>query len=111
MNPIFTGSVENGRLKVQDKPRFDNYLNGLHGPVQIRIEKETRRRSNNQNRYYWAVVVGEIAKHTGHDPEQVHELLKYQFSPKWHFNTGPILDSSIPTSTTRLDTLQSVDYT
>ena len=57
-----------------------------------------------------------IAEHTGHDPEQVHELLKQMFSPKWYFpglhhNSASTPDLTLPTSTTRLDTLQFVEYT
>jgi hypothetical protein len=58
--------------------------------------------------------------HTGHDPEQIQELLKQMFSPKWHFARSfqpkanrVILDevAGIPTSTTRLGTLEFTDYT
>jgi hypothetical protein len=72
------------------------------------MEKVTHQRSNQQNRYYFGVVVAEIAKHSDHDPEQVHELLKQMFSPKWHFVKSfqpsarrPVLEevSGIPTST------------
>jgi hypothetical protein len=64
--------------------------------------------------YYWGVVVHEIAKHTGHDPEQIHEALKHMFAPRWHLLAGgpfgtPVKD--IPTSTTRLDTLEFTEYT
>jgi hypothetical protein len=64
------------------------------------------------------VVVHEIAKHTGYDPEQIHELLKQMFSPKWHYAGGTLDDDGekrisirIPTSTTRLDTLEFTEYT
>ena len=60
-----------------------------------------------QNRYYWGVVVKEIAQHTGHDPEQVHEALKQMWSPKWHFGANV----SVPSSTIRLDILAFLDYT
>jgi hypothetical protein len=42
----------------------------------------------------------------GHDPEQIHELLKQLHSPKWHLG-----DKAIPTSTTKLDTIEFVEYT
>ena len=76
--------------------------------VEVSVEKLTHPRTNSQNRFYWGVVVKEIAQHTGHDPEQVHEWLKQIHSPKWHpygQNNG-----GIPTSTTRLDTLAFTDY-
>lgn len=36
-------------------------------------------RSNNQNRYYWGVVVNELSEHTGFTPDEVHEILKHKF--------------------------------
>jgi hypothetical protein len=52
---------------------------------------------------------------TGHDPEQIHELLRQMFSPSWHFtmplkDSGKWLEVAIPTSTTRLDTLEFTEY-
>lgn len=52
-------------------------------------------------------MVKTIAQHTGHDPEQIHELLKARFSPRWYF-----ADSfSVPNSSTRLDTIEFTEYT
>ena len=51
-----------------------------------------------------------IAQHTGHDPEQIHELLKFNFSLRWHFQSRGV-GGGVPTSTTRLDTLAFVEYT
>ena len=72
------------------------------------VEKLKHPRTNSQNGYYWGVVVKEIAQHTGHDPEQIHELLSLKFSPRWHFPAEGV--ASIPTSTTRLDTIAFTDY-
>ena len=92
-------------------PEVKDYLHTLNGKrVELTVEKLKHPRTNSQNRYYWGVVVHEIAKHTGHDPEQVHELLKQMFSPKWHYPAGLIGAAGIPTSTTRLDTLEFTDY-
>ena len=80
--------------------------------VEVTVEKVAHPRTGQQNKYYWAVVVGEIAKHTGHDPEQVHELLKQMFSPKWSMPVGDsLMARRFPTSTTRLDTIAFVEYT
>jgi hypothetical protein len=91
------------------------YLRGLAGKrVQVTVEKFKNNRTIQQNRYYWGIVVKLIAEHTGHDPEQLHELLKQKFSPKWYFTPEKNLmmgGASIPTSTARLDTLEFVEYT
>jgi len=79
-------------------------------PVEVSIEKRKHPRTNHQNRYYWDVVVKEIAQHTGHDPEQTHELSKQIFPPRWHFARMGGTEHSTPTSTTRLDTLAFVEY-
>jgi hypothetical protein len=110
----FTGTVKDGKLFIDKIEQFKQHL--LHYPtgkrVEITVEKITHPRTNGQNRYYWGVVVKEIAQHTGHDPEQIHELLKQMHSPKWrmYVDTGDKI-ADIPTSTTRLDTLAFVDYT
>ena len=37
-------------------------------------------RSIQQNRYYWSCVVGELSKHTGYVPEEMHDILKHKFN-------------------------------
>lgn len=93
--------------------KFRDYLTGLEGKrVQVSVEKITRKRSLSQNKYYHAVVVKLIAEHTGHDPEQIHELLKFRFSPRSEMSlSGTQSATNIPTSTTRLDTIAFVEYT
>ena len=111
MTPIFDGQILNdGKISLDKKRDFDIYTQSLAGKrIQLTVEKMKRTRSHSQNAYYWGVVVRLIAQHTGHDPEQIHELLKHMFSPKWAFGSNRIV--RIPTSTTRLDTLEFVDYT
>lgn len=68
-------------------------------------------RSNNQNRYYWGVVVKLICDHTGYSADEIHEILKYKFL------SYPITllakekeELYVATSTTKLDTKQFEDY-
>lgn len=114
----FPGTIKEGKLFLDKPDQFKAHLHTFPTGkrVEVSVEKLTHPRSNGQNRYYFGVVVKEIAQHTGHDPEQVHELLKMKFSPKWHLfyrdeSNGMPTDISIPTSTTRLDTLEFVEYT
>jgi hypothetical protein len=112
MTPLFDGSVKEGKLLLDKGPKFREYLFSLNGKrVQVTVEKLKNSRTLQQNKYYWAVVVKLIAQHTGHDPEQIHELLKQKFSPRWHFMEVMIDNPGIPTYTTRLDTLEFVEYT
>ena len=110
MTPLFDGTIKEGKLLVDKPESFKQHLLALNGKrVQVTVEKIKHTRSHSQNAYYWGVVVKLIAQHTGHDPEQIHELLKQMFSPKWHFSS--VSAPGIPTSTTRLDTLEFVEYT
>jgi hypothetical protein len=116
---IFSGQINDGKLALDRPEQFKQYLPTFPTGkrVEVSVEKVKHPRTNSQNRYYWGVVVKEIAQHTGHDPEQVHELLKQMFSPKWRFFTGmetghlKATEFVTPTSTTRLDTLAFVEYT
>ena len=119
MTPIFDGTVKEGKLFLDKSDKFKEYLFGLTDKrVQVTVEKLKHNRTNGQNRYYWGVVVKLIAQHTGHDTEQVHELLKQLFSPKWcpfvsTASRSELLfgDLAIPTSTARLDTIAFAEYT
>jgi hypothetical protein len=116
MTPLFDGTIKDGKLLLDKGPKFREHLSSLNGKrVQVTVEKIKNSRTIQQNRYYWGVVVKLIAQHTGHDPEQIHEFLKLKFSPRW-FMMWPVgknqfEEQRIPTSTTRLDTLEFVDYT
>jgi hypothetical protein len=112
MTPVFLGQVKDGKLTLDKRDGFQQYLHTLNGKrIELKLEKLKHPRTNSQNRYYWGVIVHEIAKHTGHDPEQIHELLKLKFSPRRHFMSETIRHAGIPTSTTRLDTIAFVEYT
>lgn len=108
----FLGTIRQGKLFLDKADRFKEYLHTFPNEkrVEVTVDRLKHTRTSSQNRYYWGVVVAEIAKETGHDPEQVHELLKKMFSPKWRFSFDTVT-SDIPTSTTRLDTIAFVEYT
>ncbi len=116
MTPIFTGTIRESKILLDKSQQFRDYLQTLNGKrIELTVEKLKHPRTNSQNRYYHGVVVKLIAQHTGHDPEQIHELLKLKFAPRWHFPeqvpSGMFVDLSIPLSTTRLDTLEFTEYT
>lgn len=47
--------------------------------VSVIVERKKSRRSKEQNAYLWGVVYREISKHTGHTPEELHEIFKGMF--------------------------------
>src|SRR5450759_1029472 len=101
MNYIFDGTVKENKLFVDKSEQFKQHLVSLNGKrVQVTVEKIKHTRTLQQNKYYWSVVVKLISQHTGHDPDQIHELLKQMFSPKWHFPSPQLSNTAgyIPTS-------------
>lgn len=106
MTPIFVGTIQSGKISLDDRSQFVNYLNSLDGKrVQLTVEKVKHNRSLNQNSYYWGVVLKLIAGYTGAEPEEVHDALKMQFSQKRF--VGNLV---APASTKRMDTIQFTDY-
>ena len=47
--------------------------------ITVIVERKKSRRSKNQNAYMWGVVYPEISKHTGHTPNELHEIFKSKF--------------------------------
>lgn len=71
-------------------------------------------RSNNQNSYYWGVIVHLLSEHTGFGTDEMHEILKHKFLrrtiwvPTKH---GTKEQSVIAESTAKLTTKQFEEYT
>lgn len=78
--PVFRGSVNNGKLMIRDKVNWDNHLFSFNGKeVRVSITTYKKSRSNNENRYYWGVVIQLISSETGAWPEDVHAEMKRMF--------------------------------
>jgi hypothetical protein len=77
--------------------------------VQITVREQGRPRSTNQNKYYHAIVVGMIADETGHDPEEIHEILKAKFLPR-QFTVFNGEEVELDKSTTRLSTQEFEEF-
>lgn len=76
INAIFYGNYADGKLRVQNAPRFYEFLKNLAGEFEMTISKKGRQRTDKQNRWYWGVAVRLISEYTGIDPLKVHEILK-----------------------------------
>lgn len=50
--------------------------------VFVTVVRQQHQRSPNQNKYYWGVVVEEIANYIGESREETHELLKQAHLPE-----------------------------
>ena len=83
--PIFEGDIVDGKLKFQPGIReaiarwIKTFKAGTH--VDCTIKKHSSKRSNEQNRYYWGVVISILSDHFGYDPEEMHEEMKLMFNP------------------------------
>lgn len=87
MKLTYTGEIKEGKLKITNRKGFDEDIVSLEGKrVWITIEKQKSKRSDQQNRYWWGVVIPIVKqglKDAGFQDyktaKSVHELLKYKF--------------------------------
>ena len=67
-------------------------------------EKPKRKRSDQQNRYYWGVVIKLISAHTGYEPEEMHQIMAEKYLS--YEKNG----RTFTRSTTKLKTMEFEDY-
>ena len=108
---------ENGTIK-RNRQRIVDALNHFDGKeIRITIERNRNKRSNQQNKYYWACIV-EIWRGLFRDewgdilsPEETHERLKELFG---HKNERVIVSTGevkyITRSTTTYTTMEFMEY-
>jgi hypothetical protein len=78
--PKFSGKQVKGMLILENPVQFSSFLRTFgDNKIDIVVRKIKKERSGNQNRYYFSVVVGLIAEHTGMDPMDTHDVLKQMF--------------------------------
>lgn len=66
-----------------DQKTFQTLARQLRdGHYEVHVARLQANRSPQANRYYWGVVIGALADHTGYTPNELHELLKMKFLPK-----------------------------
>ena len=88
--------VTNGRVT----PLFYEFLAKNEGKdIELTFKPYRPIRSNNQNKYYWGVVVPMLANELGYTNEEMHDALKYKFLREDYDN-----GLSKVTSTTELNT-------
>jgi hypothetical protein len=108
-SPIHRGKVEKGKLILEDPSRYLLRIASLEGKrVELSLKKYRENRSDNQNRYYWAVVVELLANHCGYAPEEMHEALKIKFLSSQPRDEHGLVKIG---STARLNTDEFIQYT
>ena len=107
-DPILRGVMQDGKIRWHgtDAKRLAVITKHLEGKeIELTLRAKSKRRSLNQNAYYWGVVVAAIAEAMGCErPEEAHDALRLHFLMN---NSGPL-----PTvkSTTELTTVEFEEY-
>ena len=116
MKVQITSNVINGNLK-RNRSQILETIKSFEGKdVLITFEKPKKKRSNNQNSYYWGIVIVLIKsalKDTGNNlnTNDVHDLLRLKFLKETisiKEETGEVIERV--RSTTELTTSQFMDY-
>lgn len=113
---IISGTVKDGRLEFldEDKIRYANYVARAGEGTVLRIELERLKatRSQNQNRYYWGVVIEPLRQYLGIETaELMHEVLKHEHlsvSVRLAFDRRKRI--KVARSTSELTTAEFEDY-
>jgi len=76
---IFYGKVQNHRLLLKNKQKWNEYLGKLSDcNVEIDIKRKRSKRTLSQNNLYWLWLT-EISNYTGYYPEELHSSFKAMF--------------------------------
>lgn len=101
------GTVSQGKFKPADPVAFKlDFCRHEGKQVYVTIDKQTKKRSNNQNSYYWGVVIELLREAAGYTPNEMHDALRMEFL---RTNKG---NCQLPTirSTTELTTGEMENY-
>jgi hypothetical protein len=81
---IASAEVKRGRLFIRNRRAFDDQIAQLREgwELEVTVKRQRATRSQQQNRYYWGVVVHLLSDHTGYTPDEIHDFLKAKFIPK-----------------------------
>lgn len=111
----FFGRIEGGKLKLSNRRAFEQMIKELPDmEVEIVVKKKARR-STQQNRYYWGVVVWMVRQglaELGHrfNAEDVHAFLKDKFNGTDIVNDDGEIVARIGQSTTVMNKSEFGEY-
>jgi hypothetical protein len=104
-----------GSIKVLFGQKFRQELMQMKDGEYWLVLKRKGKRSSQQNRYMWGVVISMITSHLIHlgndvNDEVVHEWLKLKFNPQYLYGeNGEVLDT-LPGSTADMNLEQMIAY-
>jgi len=115
----FHGQIKGGLPVLDDSQAFNDFLATMEDKritLTIGKERKYKERSNQQNKYYWGVVIKELSNELGYTPDEMHEALKCHFLAdikEFKREVNGIMETRtlmVTKSTTALDTQQFEDY-
>ncbi len=75
-----TGELVGGQLILNNQRWFKGMLQQYDDcHVNVVVERKKNSRSKEQLGYLWGVVYPEVSLHTGHSPEELHEIFKAKY--------------------------------
>lgn len=81
MDKIFTGTVKDRQVVLDDREQFRLLVQGLEGKdIELVMRKKKRRRSLAENAYYWAVPIAILSDLWGYTPDETHEICLAKWS-------------------------------
>ena len=72
--------------------------------IELVLRKESKKRSDPQNKYYWGVVIPTLGEHFGYTKDEMHDALK------WLFLQKPESDPPTVGSTAKMSTEEFNQY-
>lgn len=109
ITPIHIATVQNGKLTFQDRERFEIWVRGLEGTVEVIVRKFEQHRSIDHNRYLWGVVYKMVSEDSGETSNDIHEFMKRKLLPP-RFIKYKGEQMKIPATTTKLTPQQMNEY-
>lgn len=102
--PIFHGKVVEGKLVLDKKDRFNEYLKKISGDIMVVLKRPAKNRTLQENKYYW-FMLELIGNELGSSKDEMHQAFKLLFLKK------PINEKLFTVkSTSTLNTLEFEDY-
>lgn len=79
----FVGTIIDNKMTFNTKAdewKWIKHLEKMEGkPFVLELSAKKKYRSDNQNKYYWGVIIPIIQEYTGYTKDEVHDFLKVKF--------------------------------
>jgi len=108
MNPVFAGTIEKGKLKLDNPHKYLVRIAALEGKkIELILRQQKSKRSLNQNAWYWGCIVEILSNHLGYDKDEMHFNLKVKFASSPDIERPGFFRTE---STSKMDTKRFLRY-